>query len=368
MFNRRFSLCLIVVGLIAFPSVYYIGYRTYQNHVDFKIFLSKVLAFQSSLDNDHPGNTMGKALGQSNHLFPASQGIDAYPQPVKVRMAKPGEKPKWELPEYMRQQLKTSKSVTLTPENTTKQIVQTSDGKIHEVYVIRGMELKDGDLITEAILTRPRPLSEQEIAQIEAEALRFRNSPSSDKIVHFRKSDVPEGESIEMYGFKRRIAELEGVSMTEVNRMIATGETRIEMGPITDEIVVDSKDFLEKLGIEGASPESFRDESRLSDTPIPIESNSESLPMHPHSEDGAAHETTTAESVETELEDQSSPKGFDKARQLIDEYGTEEGLRRLREMDPDLARQFESDKSRPPTSRDRQFGREQHEPKMNTEP
>lgn len=37
----------------------------------------------------------------------------------------------------------------------------------------------------------------------------------------------------------------------------------------------------------------------------------------------------------------------EQAQQLFDQYGTEEGLRRLREMDPDAARRFESDKSRP---------------------
>ena len=36
----------------------------------------------------------------------------------------------------------------------------------------------------------------------------------------------------------------------------------------------------------------------------------------------------------------------ERAQQLFDQYGTEEGLRRLREMDPDAARHFESDKSR----------------------
>ena len=37
----------------------------------------------------------------------------------------------------------------------------------------------------------------------------------------------------------------------------------------------------------------------------------------------------------------------EQAQQLFGQYGTEEGLRRLREMDPDAARRFESDKSRP---------------------
>ena len=48
------------------------------------------------------------------------------------------------------------------------------------------------------------------------------------------------------------------------------------------------------------------------------------------------------ERIEAELSEGLSPDRVDKAQQLIDEYGTEEGLRRLREMDPDAARRFES--------------------------
>ena len=55
----------------------------------------------------------------------------------------------------------------------------------------------------------------------------------------------------------------------------------------------------------------------------------------------------TPEGIEAELSKGVSPDSFNKAQQLIDQYGTEEGLRRLREMDPEAARRFESDKSRP---------------------
>ena len=75
-----------------------------------------------------------------------------------------------------------------------------------------------------------------------------------------------------------------------------------------------------------------------------------------HLEDGHVHETPTiqpptpaaAKSVEAELSVGLSPERFDKARQLIDEYGTKEGLRRLRESDPDAARQFERERGKPP--------------------
>ena len=72
----------------------------------------------------------------------------------------------------------------------------------------------------------------------------------------------------------------------------------------------------------------------------------------------------TPEGIEAELSEGGSTDPFDKARQLIDQYGTEEGLRRLRETDPDAARQFErlaSPKGKPPEQ-------EQHDRETNTEP
>ena len=47
------------------------------------------------------------------------------------------------------------------------------------------------------------------------------------------------------------------------------------------------------------------------------------------------------EGIEAELTEGLSADRFDKVQQLIDEYGREEGLRRLRESDPDVARRFE---------------------------
>ena len=72
-------------------------------------------------------------------------------------------------------------------------------------------------------------------------------------------------------------------------------------------------------------------------------------PMPVYLEDGHAHQTPTlqpttpqaAKNLEAELNEGLSVERFDKGRQLIDQYGTEEGLRRLRESDPDAARQFE---------------------------
>ena len=61
----------------------------------------------------------------------------------------------------------------------------------------------------------------------------------------------------------------------------------------------------------------------------------------------AADLLPTTESVEAKLSEGLSPDRFDKAQQLIDQYGTEEGLRRFREMDPEAARQFERERREP---------------------
>ena len=53
----------------------------------------------------------------------------------------------------------------------------------------------------------------------------------------------------------------------------------------------------------------------------------------------------TAESIEGQLREGLSQERFDKAQQLIDQYGTEEGLRQLRKTDPEVARQFEGERS-----------------------
>ncbi len=56
----------------------------------------------------------------------------------------------------------------------------------------------------------------------------------------------------------------------------------------------------------------------------------------------------TPEGIEAELSEGLSPERRDKVQQLIDQYGTGEGLRRLRKSDPDAARQFEREQREPP--------------------
>ena len=58
----------------------------------------------------------------------------------------------------------------------------------------------------------------------------------------------------------------------------------------------------------------------------------------------------TPKGIEAELSEGLSPERFNRAQQLIERYGREEGLRRLRESDPEAARRFERER-RPVPSR-----------------
>jgi len=52
-------------------------------------------------------------------------------------------------------------------------------------------------------------------------------------------------------------------------------------------------------------------------------------------------ELPTYENMETTLREQFSPARFNRAMQTLDRYGPEEGLRRLKDADPEVAKQVE---------------------------
>ena len=85
------------------------------------------------------------------------------------------------------------------------------------------------------------------------------------------------------------------------------------------------------------------------DTPVPAETEVSLDPeifQPPNLEDienlsGIEIELPTAESLETSLREQLSPERFTRAMSLLNHYGPEEGLQRLKETDPALASQIE---------------------------
>ena len=133
--------------------------------------------------------------------------------------------------------------------------------------------------------------------------------------------------------------DLEGVRYTENHKVIHLGNVP------------------EHLRSDTPAPDSMASGGIGEDTvspPVMPESQVSGTPEHIHQEEGHVHETPTipppvppaAKSVESGWEGLSFEQR-EQAKQLFDEYGTTEGLRRLREMDPEAARQFERERRKP---------------------
>ena len=129
----------------------------------------------------------------------------------------------------------------------------------------------------------------------------------------------------------------------------------------------------EHLRSDTPAPDSISSESiggdidfppaRSEGTPVMPEPKTSVTSDHVHHEDSHVHEPTTlrppapiakvpaptaAKGVEANGWEGLSPEQREQAKAFFDQYGTEEGLRRFREMDPEAARQFERERRKPP--------------------
>ena len=132
MFNHRLTPYIVAIGVLVLISLSYVGYRVYQNHVDFDQFMSQIESFQQSFDKDilSPKYKEGEKLVQREHL----QGGDSLLPVVKVGKA---EGKVIEIKD-MDEEDKSEPLARFSMEELVKQRVQTPDGKIHTIYVPPG--------------------------------------------------------------------------------------------------------------------------------------------------------------------------------------------------------------------------------------
>ncbi len=150
--------------------------------------------------------------------------------------------------------------------------------------------------------------------------------------------------------------------------MISTGPdmTREEVEEAPEEYKHIYRDFLSRgepsdpasdtVFSEGIDEDTDLLPARSEGTPITPESQVSGTPEHIHQEEGHLHETpaiqpltpANAKSVEDSAGEGLSKVQQELVKQFFDEYGTKEGLRLLREMDPDTARRFERERREPP--------------------
>ncbi len=330
MFKSCLKNYLIGLTLLVFFSVLYLGYRAYEKHVEFEDFMLGAMSSQKKLENDtvDPDDTEGEDHAndlQEGDSIPVVKVIkDKDMEPGPYRSFFPADKD-MELGPYR----------SFSPAEMVKKRVQTPDGEIHTIWLPPGHKVKDGGEVSEAFFNLLPPPNFEAV-----------------KGIRFRKSDIPEGESIESYGEKLFFSQLYGVSIEDVEKMIEGGTIQLPkvIARSVDEFLVDEfmdhdHNLQSSGGVEylGKAPRRSDDSQSQTSTP-PSEAVSDAQKM-------PASSTVSHEELSRET--------FDKAQELIDEYGTEEGLRRLREMDPDAARRFES-VPRP--------GRERHPPPIREVP
>ena len=380
MFNRRLIPYFIVVGTAVLLSVCYMGYREYQKHVEFETFMAKV---QATLDKDtNPPLVSSRTEQTESNQKPSNipppedfmatyqrlsnmpSLIDALGKPVKVAVVSSDEAD--EEPVEMAELPPEIRALLPDPDAPMKLLrVQTPDGNIRVILVPAGIDYNAVDIA----------LSE-EIANSPAARLVGR----LDRVGSVRDSEIPEGETAESYLNKMDWASRYGVSIEAVEKMMERGhipqrniiarspvvefsdrdllfhshdhDDRSRSGGRVDAALHSGEHRAEVPVSDGAGSEDIQHAPVRSDIPVSPSNLPDMVKPTPAPPNVADIENQlTPAGIEAELGKGLSPDRFDKAQQLIDQYGTEEGLRRLRESDPEAARQFERER-RPVPSRD----------------
>ncbi len=427
MLKRRFIPYMVGAGIVALISLSFVGYRAYQNHVEFKAFMSKAQAFNRSVEleetdehlhaeeghphgekNIHPFST---AKSSSNSfVFKGKQGDEYVYEINGIPVYSKGTLDKelsggivWaftgrlnpEAEDYLKNHLDSKRAAIV-------QRVVTPDGKLHHVVVPSFSMYEDGDAILESETRRGREVFNG--PSLEDPVWRTLSIAGVQHPVPDEYYDIEDQYARELYIEKFRLSVKTGISMEEVDRKIADGEISLDkLSDSARRFIESSNEHQEKVleRLRMIAPEipplsdkppvkvSFlRDEGkdarpgwkrkrRLPKEPQQAAEGGNSLDTDTVSEGGLPVDTQgtplsesdlpdmttptpsaptvadlekqlTPEGIEAELSEGLSTDRFDKAQDLIDQFGTEEGLRRLRETDPEAARQFERERSPKP--------------------
>ena len=281
------------------------------------------------------------------------------------------------------------------------QRVVTPDGNLRHVVVPKFRMYEEGDALLESELDYARDLLEKPIP-LKLASFRVDGVKYSMPDEYYAIEDIYESE---MYLHKYRLSKTKNISMAEVDKQIAAGEISLDkLSQVVNESIKRHTQRMEREKMllppapalsaappvkvsflpdegEGALPgwmrkrgnnrsvasavdgaeysatdfvsgqDNLLDKNTMSlptdspRSPSDLSDMVESTPSPPSVE--RLEKQLTPEGIEAELTEGLSTDPADKAQQLIVQYGTEEGLRRLREMDPDAARQFEIDRESP---------------------
>lgn len=310
MLSHRFTPYFVGAFIVAFFSIGYVALRAYQNHVEFLELISESKA-QHGIEKKHSHDS-------HNHEKNAGTNSDLFDRPpVKVQYMDAN---------ITRDTPHGSGIVTrLNDAPLVPQLVTTPDGKTQVIYTHPDQPIKEGDVIPS-----------------------LETYGSSADLNHFApiaisSEDVPEGEDIDTYHVKLLLAQEEGISIEELNRRIAKGQLSIEMeSEVTTEL--DPQQLREIISdledVTHLTSSATRASEEMNAAPVNNEGSSATTQTkHTHNHTHPDSTPLTQRNEQTPERLSTSPA--DKALKLIDQYGTQEGLRRLRESDPLAAERFE---------------------------
>ena len=344
MFKACLKNHLIAVGILVLFFISFFGYRAYQGHRDFEDFMSKARTLQQSIDKHAlpSDNTEDDTEGE-HHANDFREG-DSIPtvKVMKRKNAEPGPNSRFFPAD---EDMKSKRS--FTPAEMVKKRVRTPDGETHTIWLPPGYDVKDGEGVSEDLFNRlPPPNFEGAMA----------------KGIGVRHSDVPEGESIDSHISDIFSSNLYGISVEEVRKRRESGDVQmqvkhIEIHPIAHPVeeFIDNEPLsrpVPKNASAGGTDEDAGGATDRPDVPISPSDHPDMVKPTPSPQSvGDIEKQLTPQEIESDLTKGLSADIFNKVQQLIDQYGTAEGLRRLKESDPEAARRFERER-RPGPSRD----------------
>ena len=344
--TRLFILCALVL-VVACLS--YLGYKEYQQHIEFKAFMAEVDSLAAAelfppkvvprRTSPAPVTDLNTAASFINHQKPGRTITTASGEKIKL---------------------------SLSAFEIGKEIIRIlPNGEMYAIHAPEGSldnpEAWDIKPFTGTLGRLPA-----------AEYPQGDTSP-----IDYHVDDVPTGEDPYIYGVKLMKAQTMGISLEQFEQKLASREIIIgssyrvpltaqagsqEETPAFDRYVEPSE-----IAGEDNSPQSGRDKALGGLSHSEVDSGSDGNISHdtdpgqeltnaPFLGDSPdmAESTPSTQSI-AELENQLTPQGIeldgglstdpaDKAQQLIDQYGTEEGLRRLRGSDPEAAERFDRER------------------------
>ena len=367
MLKHRFSPYVIGGCIIALFSITYFGYRAYRNHVEFKAFLSKTEAFNRSIVGQSVHSSEAApavSAGQSESaLAPQSGGVDSEHKPdssskyiykiagFSIHTEEEMSQSDLEVEEWfitgkrtpaVEAYLKTHQKEVRLDRHQIMQRVIGPDGNMYKVIVPIGQEYDEGDAILRSELELPVHLM-AEPRGTEGETIHDRLALLEPQIIPPPLSDKP----------PVKVSFLpddgEGAVPGWMQKMLRSSRAGLPPGALEGaELPPGVLGGSESVSAGGYSGVSNFSEGGNTDTASEAPVSASFLPEIVESTPSRRSEIggdvsnkmptlPTSEGIGVQL----SPERFDKARQLIDEYGIEEGLRRLRASDPEAARRFE---------------------------